>query len=774
MSDRHSTILSVLLSCCLVFGPAVPVFATEGVQENADEVATTEQATVGDETGSGAAQDVDSEDTSGAENTDGSNTLDGSDGGATVDDSDADGASDEQQVSSEELAESDMDAAYAEETALETQAQEEAKSDEDVLLTAQSTVAEADAFASQHVGTIENGTYAITSSLGSAFAMDVRSASTANGAQIITWTSKVANNQRWTIENVGGGYVTIKSVMSGKYLQAGYDGKAYQVVQNARSTSNRGQLWIVCKESNQYKFVPASDLNRVLVVSGGTNAKSGNTLLSYLENSALTKNKLWNITVTADIQDSQAAAHKNDLSNGIYFFSNSASSSLRLSVAGASLSNGAQINLQNSASKTIQAWTVSHDSKGYVTLVNVQSGRALDVRGGTAAEGTPIIQWTKNSSGPRNQKWIAVKRSDGSYTLYSALTGSKLVLGTTGATASATAKLYVTTGAKTQQWFVSKAPAHFAHLQDVPNGEYLIETALDNSKVLDVVASSKTSGATVKLWTSKLTNNQIWNISHDDAGYVHVTNKNSGLQLAYVSGKIVQSSSSYKWVFEKASGGYRIQDPASGKYLDVSHSNTDNMTNTVILFAKGTGKNQLWNVVSPIIGVNTPIMGVSQITQAQAVRYIKNTYKSLGQNLPKKWRDDGETVEKIVKYFWEEGAAEGVRGDVALAQSIHETGMFQFGGDVIPAQYNFAGIGTTGGGVKGNYFKNARIGIRAQIQHLKAYASTKPLNNACVDPRFNYVNRGCAPTIAGLAKTWAYDPGYAKSITKYLNAMLAS
>ena len=60
-------------------------------------------------------------------------------------------------------------------------------------------------------------------------------------------------------------------------------------------------------------------------------------------------------------------------------------------------------------------------------------------------------------------------------------------------------------------------------------------------------------------------------------------------------------------------------------------------------------------------------------------------------------------------------------------------------------QYNFAGIGTTGGGVPGNSYPDVRTGIRAQIQHLKAYATDEALVKECVDDRYSYVTKGSAP-----------------------------
>lgn len=112
----------------------------------------------------------------------------------------------------------------------------------------------------------------------------------------------------------------------------------------------------------------------------------------------------------------------------------------------------------------------------------------------------------------------------------------------------------------------------------------------------------------------------------------------------------------------------------------------------------------------------------------------------------------------LAEIFLEEGKKEGVRGDGAFCQALIETGYFRFGGDVQPDQHNYAGIGATGG-VPGISFPDDRTGIRAQIQHLKGYATTNPLNQECVDPRYKYVAKGYAPTFEQLSGKWAV-PGY--------------
>jgi len=155
----------------------------------------------------------------------------------------------------------------------------------------------------------------------------------------------------------------------------------------------------------------------------------------------------------------------------------------------------------------------------------------------------------------------------------------------------------------------------------------------------------------------------------------------------------------------------------------------------------------------------TPIMGKAECTAGQLNAYAKKN----NPNAP-----------EYGAFFIEEGNAEGVRGDIAFCQSCLETGFFKFGGDVSASQNNFCGLGATGGGVKGASFATPRDGIRAQIQHLKAYASKDALKNPCIDPRFNLVTRGAAPNWEDLGGRWAVPGnGYGENIVKLWNAAKA-
>jgi hypothetical protein len=125
----------------------------------------------------------------------------------------------------------------------------------------------------------------------------------------------------------------------------------------------------------------------------------------------------------------------------------------------------------------------------------------------------------------------------------------------------------------------------------------------------------------------------------------------------------------------------------------------------------------------------------------------------------------------LAAYYVEEAAAEGVNHDAAFAQMCLETGYLRYGGLVKPDMNNFCGLGSTGPGHPGEVFPDPRTGVRAHIQHLKAYASEEPLNRELTDPRFRWVRRGSSPAIQGLAGTWAADKSYGDKIAAILERL---
>ena len=196
----------------------------------------------------------------------------------------------------------------------------------------------------------------------------------------------------------------------------------------------------------------------------------------------------------------------------------------------------------------------------------------------------------------------------------------------------------------------------------------------------------------------------------------------------------------------------------------------------------------------------TPIMGATQTNVAQMVRNYRNTRHTFPSAAL------GMSLEAFAQLVLDEANREGVRGEVLWTQVMRETGWLQFGGCVRVEQFNFGGIGATGGGNPGHSFPTVQIGLRAQVHHLIAYATTAPVRhpynrvhpvmrteppwgptgqtviNGTESPRFHFVARGISPYVNWLGQGenpnhpgfWAADGNYGAALAAAIVVLLNS
>lgn len=163
----------------------------------------------------------------------------------------------------------------------------------------------------------------------------------------------------------------------------------------------------------------------------------------------------------------------------------------------------------------------------------------------------------------------------------------------------------------------------------------------------------------------------------------------------------------------------------------------------------------------------TPLAGVWSGTASMLADYLLRDNPRPSFTVP-----TSTLAELYVTY----AAEVGLRADVLWAQMIHETGFGRYGGDVAPAQNNYAGIGATGGGEPGCSFASAEAGVQAHIAHMVAYVwtvSPAAWANAQTDPRFDAVpNRGSARVLSDLDGRWAVPGvGYGARIERHVDAI---
>ena len=661
-----------------------------------------------------------------------------------------------------------------------------------------------DTLAKDNRNVLADGTYNIQSLVNPNYVLDIYGGYTTNGANVQLYRSNDTEAQLFKVTHDSQGYVTFTNVKSGKVLDV-YGGtkKNNQNIWQFSSNGSRAQKWIVKPDGNGYVIISALDSNYVLDLSTGKAVNSSNIQLYTYCGSNAQRWKFSKLVSKTDKLNSLAQLNKNVLADGTYVINTALSSNYVLDVYGGYTWNKANVQLFAKNGTDAQAFKVTHDSQGYVTFTNVNSGKVLDVAGSRAGNNANVQQYSLDGS--RAQKWIVQKNGSG-YTIISAL-DPNFVLDLSGALVmnGRNIGLYQNNGSKAQQWNFSKhmtdrerCDLFAAQNKDkIADGVYYIKNKNVNY-ALDVYGGSLYGGANVQLYSLNRSNAQKWKITHDSKGYVMFQNVGSGLYLT--SGGSGNSANVYQ---QKQSNGYNqkwiimfdtnnnlriVSALHSNRVLDVHGGLIRNFSN-IQLYDSNNSNAQKW--VFEYINTNATgglmqIMGTSQTTVAQMVRYYNSNasgYDTFKAKYNGKYngvlaKGGASTINQFSQIFYEEATAEGVRAEVAFTQCMKETGFLKYGGDVLPNQYNFAGIGATGA-VHGASFGNVRMGIRAQIQHLKAYGSISPLTNPCVDPRFNLVKRGSAQYVEWLGIKenpngygWATSKSYGHDIVSMVNSLL--
>lgn len=661
-----------------------------------------------------------------------------------------------------------------------------------------------DTLAKDNRNVLADGTYNIQSLVNPNYVLDIYGGYTTNGANVQLYRSNDTEAQLFKVTHDSQGYVTFTNVKSGKVLDV-YGGtkKNNQNIWQFSSNGSRAQKWIVKPDGNGYVIISALDSNYVLDLSTGKAVNSSNIQLYTYCGSNAQRWKFSKLVPKTDKLNSLAQSNKNVLADGTYVISTALSSNYVLDVYGGYTWNKANVQLFTKNGTDAQAFKVTHDSQGYVTFTNVNSGKVLEVAGSRAGNNANVQQYSLDGS--RAQKWVVQKYGSG-YTIISAL-DPNFVLDLSGALVmnGRNIGLYQNNGSKAQQWNFSKhmtdrerCDLFAAQNKDkITDGVYYIKNKNVNY-ALDVYGGSLYGGANVQLYSLNRSNAQKWKITHDSKGYVMFQNVGSGMYLTAGgsgnSANVYQQKQSngynQKWIimFDTNSNLRIVSALHSNRVLDVHGGMIRNFSN-IQLYDSNNSNAQKW--VFEYINTNATgglmqIMGTSQTTVAQMVRYYNSNasgYDTFKAKYNGKYdgclaKGGARTINQFAQIFYEEATAEGVRAEVAFTQCMKETGFLKYGGDVLPNQYNFAGIGATGA-VHGASFSNVRMGIRAQIQHLKAYGSISPLTNQCVDPRFNLVKRGSAQYVEWLGIKenpngygWATSKSYGHDIVSMVNSLL--
>lgn len=182
----------------------------------------------------------------------------------------------------------------------------------------------------------------------------------------------------------------------------------------------------------------------------------------------------------------------------------------------------------------------------------------------------------------------------------------------------------------------------------------------------------------------------------------------------------------------------------------------------------GTGAAPAPGNLSYLTAGGPTILGPSVLSASQIAGWFVSTGAVANAAVP---------IAQLARDYIAAGKRTGVRGDVAFAQSVLETGYFSFpdNGEDPGGYNNFAGIGACASCKHGWEFSSALAGVLAQESLLGEYAGVVPQSGPEGQPKRlseDFGVTGCCRTWMSLSGVWASNPNYGYDILLVYKEML--
>ncbi len=445
--------------------------------------------------------------------------------------------------------------------------------------------------------TVEDNTYAISTALDNTKVVDAKGGSTDSGTPIQSYNSNQTDAQVWRIVTSDDGYSTIYHAASGKVLDV-YQGKTYSgaKVQLYNANGTLAQKWIITYDGTYYKITSALNSSYVLDLHRASTA-NGTPIQLWLDNGSLAQRWSLSFAQTAR-QKADELAQQNYavIDNGTYSIDSLLAIGKAIDIPGGSATKGATLQTYDSNQTSAQVWSITHDSNGYITITNTDSGLVLDVQSANAKNCATVQLWQSN--GTWAQKWIAMSTQNGGFKLLSALNPNYALDIAYGNTNNgALIWLYQDNNSNAQHWSTTATQSPIMKLDQlakdnkdaIEDGTYAIRSELLLQLVLDVCNAGTAEGTSIQTYAANDTKAQWWQISHDSTGYITLINTNSGKALDVKSGNgssgtAVQLHSpngtkAQKWIAVPNGKGLTLVSALSSSLaLDVSGGDAANST----------------------------------------------------------------------------------------------------------------------------------------------------------------------------------------------------
>lgn len=249
--------------------------------------------------------------------------------------------------------------------------------------------------------------------------------------------------------------------------------------------------------------------------------------------------------------------------NGNYYINVRSKVASSVDIPGGSAADSTAIQLYSGNGSKAQQFTFTRQSDGSYEIVNVNSGKALDVRNGVAENNAIVQQYSRNNS--QAQRWF-IRDSGAGYYLQSALGNWVLDLSGGNTADGAAIRLYTPNGTASQLFVVSSSDVNIA------TGVSMIITSVANKKlVTDVTSASTVNGARVQLYSSNNTNAQKYRFESIGNGTYKIVNVNSGKVLDVSSGSTANGAALQQYTSNNTvAQQWTVRNYGSGKIVLVS------------------------------------------------------------------------------------------------------------------------------------------------------------------------------------------------------------
>lgn len=249
--------------------------------------------------------------------------------------------------------------------------------------------------------------------------------------------------------------------------------------------------------------------------------------------------------------------------NGNYYINVRSKVASSVDIPGGSAADSTAIQLYSGNSSKAQQFTFTRQSDGSYEIVNVNSGKALDVRNGVAENNAIVQQYSRNNS--QAQRWF-IRDSGAGYYLQSALGNWVLDLSGGNTVDGAAIRLYAPNGTASQLFVVSSSDV------SITTGVSMIITSVANKKlVTDVTSASTANGARVQLYSSNNTNAQKYRFESIGNGTYKIVNVNSGKVLDVSGGSTANGAALQQYTNNNTvAQQWTVRNYGSGKVALVS------------------------------------------------------------------------------------------------------------------------------------------------------------------------------------------------------------